>query len=236
MSYVTTQPVLLAEAAGQLRGIGSAVSAANMIAAFPTTGLVPAAADEVSTMTAARFAAYGQAYQAIGAHASLIHEQFVGALDASANSYATTEAANATQTAGLLRGPAGAVRPAPGYSGHAGGYGGGYRGGYPGYGGGGYRGSSMPAASALTSETPVRGMPVAPAREVPAREVPVAPAREVPANQVPVHQAAAAASAHEAPAAAHPAPATTHEAPAPAHKEPAAPAYKAPSHKALASQ
>ena len=95
MSFVTTQPEMLASAAGDLQGIGSAVAAGNMAAAAPTTGVVPAAADEVSALTAAQFATHAQMYQAIGAQATAIHEQFVSTLGASAGSYAATEAASA---------------------------------------------------------------------------------------------------------------------------------------------
>ena len=56
MSFMTTQPEALAAAAGTLQGIGSTLSAQNAAAAAPTTGVVPAAADEVSALTAARFA------------------------------------------------------------------------------------------------------------------------------------------------------------------------------------
>ncbi|MBS4729194.1 PE family protein [Mycobacterium sp. SM1] len=95
MSFVTTQPELLAAAAGELAGIGSAMSAQNAAAAAPTTGVVPAAADEVSALTAAQFAAHAQLYQAVSAQAAAIHEMFVNALGTSAASYAATEAANA---------------------------------------------------------------------------------------------------------------------------------------------
>ncbi|MGH3562431.1 MAG: PE family protein, partial [Mycobacterium sp.] len=61
----------------------------------PTTGVIPPAADPVSALTAAQFAAHAQIYQAISAQAAAIHEQFVATLVASAGSYATTEAANA---------------------------------------------------------------------------------------------------------------------------------------------
>jgi PE family len=47
VSYVATQPEMLSTAAGDLQGIGSAVSAGNAAAAGPSTGVVPAAADEV---------------------------------------------------------------------------------------------------------------------------------------------------------------------------------------------
>ena len=44
MSFVTTQPEMLASAAGVLQSIGSAVAAGNTAAAAPTTGVVPAPA------------------------------------------------------------------------------------------------------------------------------------------------------------------------------------------------
>jgi hypothetical protein len=95
MSFVTTQPEALAAAAGALQGIGSAMSAQNAAAAAPTTGVVPAAADEVSALTAAQFGAHAQVYQAVGAQAAAVHEMFVTTLGTSSGSYAATEAANA---------------------------------------------------------------------------------------------------------------------------------------------
>jgi len=95
MSFVTTQPEALAAAAGVLQGLGSTMSAQNAAAAAPTTGVVPAAADEVSALTAAQFAAHAQMYQAVSAQAAAIHELFVNALHLSSGSYAATEAANA---------------------------------------------------------------------------------------------------------------------------------------------
>ncbi|MGH3636089.1 PE family protein [Mycobacterium sp.] len=95
MSFVTTQPEALSSAAGSLQGIGSSLSAQNAAAAAPTTGVMPAAADEVSALTAAQFAAHAQMYQAVSAQAAAIHEMFVSTLGTSAGSYAATEAANA---------------------------------------------------------------------------------------------------------------------------------------------
>jgi hypothetical protein len=95
MSFVTTHPEALASAAGDLLCIGAAVAAGNMAAAAPTTGVVPAAADEVSALTATQFAAHGIRYQAVSALATAIHEMFVTTLGTSAGSYAATEAANA---------------------------------------------------------------------------------------------------------------------------------------------
>jgi PE family len=95
MSFVTTQPEALTAAAANLQSIGSAMSAENAAATAPTTGMVPAAADEVSALTAMQFAAHATLYQAMSDQAAAIHELFVSTLQASATSYAATEAANA---------------------------------------------------------------------------------------------------------------------------------------------
>ena len=94
MSFVNTQPEMLAMAAGNLHEIGSAVSAGNAAAANPTTGIVPAAADEVSALMATQFVAHAAMYQAVSAQAAAVHDLFVATLSASAGSYAVTEAAN----------------------------------------------------------------------------------------------------------------------------------------------
>jgi hypothetical protein len=96
MSFLITQPETLAAAASDLAGLGSATAAANAAAATPTSGVVPAAADEVSALTAAQFATHAQMYQAVSAQAAAIHEMVVTTLGTSAGSYAATEAANAT--------------------------------------------------------------------------------------------------------------------------------------------
>ncbi|HVQ97359.1 MAG TPA: PE family protein [Mycobacterium sp.] len=95
MTFVTTQPELMTAAAGDLQTVGTAVAAGNAAAAAPTTGVVPAASDQVSALTAAQFAAHAVSYQSISAQAAAIHEAFVSNLVASAGSYAITEAANA---------------------------------------------------------------------------------------------------------------------------------------------
>jgi PE family len=59
MSFVYAQPEALATAAGTLRAIGSGLAAQNAAAAPPTTGVVPAAADQVSILNAALFATAG---------------------------------------------------------------------------------------------------------------------------------------------------------------------------------
>ncbi|WP_343709162.1 PE family protein [Mycobacterium sp.] len=96
--FVTTQPEALSMAAENLDAIGSAVSSQNAASAAPTTGIIPAASDEVSALTAAQFVAHAHMYQSIMAEATAIHEMFVKTLSTSAISYAATEAANAAAT------------------------------------------------------------------------------------------------------------------------------------------
>lgn len=70
MSFVTAAPEFVTAAAGDLADIGSALGAANAVAALPTTGIAAAAADEVSTQLAPMFGAYAQKYQALSAQAA----------------------------------------------------------------------------------------------------------------------------------------------------------------------
>ena len=71
------------------------MAAHNAAAAAPTTGVVPAAADKVSALTATQFAAHATTYQPISAQATAIHELFVNTLGTSTGPYAAIEAANA---------------------------------------------------------------------------------------------------------------------------------------------
>jgi hypothetical protein len=57
--------------------------------------VIPAAADEVSVLTAAQFTAHAQMYQAVGTRPAAIHEVFVSTLSAGGEPYATTEATDA---------------------------------------------------------------------------------------------------------------------------------------------
>jgi hypothetical protein len=94
MSFVTVFSEEVMAAAEELEGIGSAVTAQNAAAAASTTGVVPAAADQVSVLQAGLFSVYGQLYQHISAQATAIHRAFVSTLATSAGSYGTTEVAN----------------------------------------------------------------------------------------------------------------------------------------------
>ena len=98
MSFVSIVPEIMSAAADNLHSIGSRIQAQNTAALGPTTGLVPAASDEVSALTAMQFAGHAHAYQTVSAQAAAIHQMFVTMLAAGARSYATTEAANAVAT------------------------------------------------------------------------------------------------------------------------------------------
>ncbi|MCV7196104.1 PE family protein [Mycobacterium angelicum] len=95
MPFVSTQPEIMTEAAAGLRAIGSAMRTQNAATAPPTTELPPAAADEVSAVTAAQFAAHAAMFQAVAAQAKAIHETFVAMLAAGADAYLAAEDANA---------------------------------------------------------------------------------------------------------------------------------------------
>ena len=101
MAYVITAPEMMAAAATDLATIGSTLSVAHTLAATPTLALMSAAADEVSASIAHLFSRHAQDYQALAGRAAAFHEQFVQHLNASADSYAATEAANASSLPAL---------------------------------------------------------------------------------------------------------------------------------------
>jgi hypothetical protein len=94
MSFVITAPEALTAVASDLDGLGSTISEAHAVAAVSTTGLLPAAADEISTEIAKLFGAHAQQFHAVSAKAAAFHAEFVQALKGGASSYAATEAAN----------------------------------------------------------------------------------------------------------------------------------------------
>jgi PE family/PPE-SVP subfamily C-terminal region len=99
MSFVTTVPQAITEAATQLEGIGNSFSAESAAAATSTTAIAPAASDEVSALQAGTFSTYGQLYQTVSADAQANFQQFVTLLQSSSNSYQGAESANAAQAA-----------------------------------------------------------------------------------------------------------------------------------------
>ena len=70
MSYVIAAPDMLATVAADPQGIRSALSAANAAALAPTSGVLAAGADEVSTALASLFSGHGGVYQALSAQAA----------------------------------------------------------------------------------------------------------------------------------------------------------------------
>jgi PE-PPE domain-containing protein/PE family protein len=94
VSYIVATTDLLTTAAEDLAGIGSAVNAATAAAASPTTSVLAAGADEVSTRIATLFGAQAVEFQALTAQAAQLHDRFVLTLAADADAYLTTEIAN----------------------------------------------------------------------------------------------------------------------------------------------
>jgi hypothetical protein len=95
MSNLFEVPDAVAAAAGDLDNIGSTISQANTAAAFPTTGLVAAGADDVSLGVAQLFGAHAQDYQILSAQLEAFHQEFVQNITAGASAYANAEAAGA---------------------------------------------------------------------------------------------------------------------------------------------
>ena len=96
MSILIAQPDILSAAAEELQSINAALRGGNAAAAAPTTGVVPAASDLVSLLTAAQFVNHAERYQNISAQAAAIQGQIATLLGQNAASYAATEAANVT--------------------------------------------------------------------------------------------------------------------------------------------
>ncbi len=95
MSFVRTLPEHLTAAASNLQSLGAALNVGSAAAAGPITGVVPAAIDEVSMLTAAQFASHGQQFQELSAQAARIQAMIASNLATNGASYAATEAANA---------------------------------------------------------------------------------------------------------------------------------------------
>lgn len=94
MSFLRAQPEVLDAVADGLHRVNEAVREGSSAAATPTVGIVPAAADVVSILTAAQFASHARLFQVISAEAAMVREQLAITLGISARSYAATEIAN----------------------------------------------------------------------------------------------------------------------------------------------
>jgi PE-PPE domain/PE family len=104
MAYVLTQPEVMMTAAADVAEMGSALNQAHAAAAGPISGVVAAAADEVSAATATLFSTYAREYQAVTRQAAAFQDAFTRALVAAGNAYANAEAA-ASGALGVLAAP-----------------------------------------------------------------------------------------------------------------------------------
>ncbi len=96
MTKLLAQPQAMAMAAENVAGIGSAINQARAAAGAPITGVVAAAADQVSAATTTLFNTFGRQYQAVIKQAGLFHDEFVEALAAAGNACAEAEIVDAT--------------------------------------------------------------------------------------------------------------------------------------------
>jgi hypothetical protein len=94
MPGVIAVPEGMTSAATDLATIVSNLSAAHAVAALPTSAVLSAAEDEVSTVVAHVFSQYARDYRALAGQATAFHDQFVQHLSASATGPAGAEASN----------------------------------------------------------------------------------------------------------------------------------------------
>ncbi|OBI90817.1 PE family protein [Mycobacterium asiaticum] len=113
MTYLTTQPQVLAAAAADLSGIGSAVAEATSAASGRTTGVVAAALDEVSVATAALFNGFAQECQAVVGQAAAFHQEFARAVAAAGSAYLAAETGNAAAATDVTLVMGGSGNPIP---------------------------------------------------------------------------------------------------------------------------
>ncbi|MDP7730846.1 PE family protein [Mycobacterium sp. TY813] len=113
MTSMLVQPEIITSVATDIESIGSTVRAAGAAAAAPTSGLLAAAADEVSAAVANFFGTHGQEFQAVIGQVEAYHAQFQQSLAAAANAYVHTETAAAAALQGALGLPAAAAFTPP---------------------------------------------------------------------------------------------------------------------------
>lgn len=94
--HVAVSPEELTAAAQRLNIIQSNVSSANLAAAASTTGVAPAASDELSSNLADLFSSYAEQFHAVVEQTGVSGiSQFAQHSTAAANSYATTDVSSA---------------------------------------------------------------------------------------------------------------------------------------------
>src|ERR1700739_4762681 len=96
-SPLNVNPAVLQWVTANLNSIAKSLASGHGAALGPTTGVAPAAADEVSTAIAALFGEHAEEYQGLAAKAAAFHDQFTQTMGASAATYSSAEAANAAQ-------------------------------------------------------------------------------------------------------------------------------------------
>ncbi|WP_139822648.1 PE family protein, partial [Mycobacterium lacus] len=109
MSLVIVAPDIVAAAAMDLSSIGSTLGAANVAAAVPTTAVLAAAQDEVSTQIADLFSVFAADYQRVADFAATFHNQLVRYLNAAVGSYVNAELVNASPLQAVQQGLLNAV-------------------------------------------------------------------------------------------------------------------------------
>lgn len=112
MSYVLAEPAIMAAAAADVADIGSAISVASAAAAGQTSGLLPAATDEVSVAVGKLFDAFGREYQDVIAEFEMLHGGFQQSLSAAGAAYAQAESAAAATLGEVVNAPAQAATAA----------------------------------------------------------------------------------------------------------------------------
>jgi uncharacterized protein YukE len=109
MTELLVDPQIVTTVAADINGIGSTIKAATAAAAAPTSGVLAAAADEVSAAIANLFGAHGQEFQAVVNKVEAYSSQFQQTLAAAANAYVQTETAAVAALQGALGASAAAV-------------------------------------------------------------------------------------------------------------------------------
>ncbi len=93
MSSVLATPEVVRAGAQELASVRSSLNGITAAVSDATSGIVPAAQDEVSIAIASLFGNLGREFQAVHAKAEAFHAQFVKLIDVSAGAYASAEIA-----------------------------------------------------------------------------------------------------------------------------------------------
>lgn len=95
MAFVNVEPGSIGQAAQDIAGIGRTLDESVTSMSGPTTSMLPAAADEISTAIAGVFAKFGVDFRSLNVQAAQFHGKFVDLMGAGATAYPQAEAAAA---------------------------------------------------------------------------------------------------------------------------------------------